>query len=87
MVKTIRSQYQSIKKKERKCVKSCLKGLKTSQVVLVVKNSPANAGDIRDAGSIPELERAPGGHSNSLHILAWRISWTEEPRGQRVGPN
>ena len=24
-----------------------------SQVVLVVKNSPANAGDIRDVGSIP----------------------------------
>ena len=26
-----------------------------SQVVLVVKNLPANAGDIRDAGSIPGL--------------------------------
>ena len=25
----------------------------TSQVVLMVKNLPANAGDIRDAGSIP----------------------------------
>ena len=25
-----------------------------SQVVLVVKNKPANAGDIRDTGSIPE---------------------------------
>ena len=25
-----------------------------SQVVLVVKNPPANAGDIRDAGAIPE---------------------------------
>ena len=25
----------------------------TSQVVLVVKNLPANAGDIRDTGSIP----------------------------------
>ena len=29
-------------------------------VVLVMKNPPANAGDTRDAGSIPELERAPG---------------------------
>ena len=28
-----------------------------SQVVLVVKNLPANAGDIRDAGSIPRLRR------------------------------
>ena len=30
-----------------------MKGPWTSQVVLVVKNLPANAGDIRDAGSIP----------------------------------
>ena len=27
----------------------------------VVKNSPANAGDTRDVGSIPELGRSPGG--------------------------
>ena len=32
-----------------------------SQVALVVKNPPANAGDIRDAGSIPMLERSLGG--------------------------
>ena len=38
-----------------------------SQIVLVVKNLPANAGDIRDAGLIPELERSPGGgHGNPL---------------------
>ena len=30
------------------------------QVVLVVKNLPANAGDIRDLGSIPGLGRSPG---------------------------
>ena len=30
-----------------------------SQVALVVKNLPANAGDIRDAGSIPGSERSP----------------------------
>ena len=30
-----------------------------SQVVLVVKNPPANAGDVRDMGSIPESERSP----------------------------
>ena len=37
----------------------------TSQVVLVVKNPPANAGDIRDAGWIPALGRSPGGgHDN-----------------------
>ena len=32
-----------------------------SQVALVVKNPPANAGDLRDTGSIPGLERSPGG--------------------------
>ena len=38
-----------------------------SQVVLVVKNPPANAGDIRDMGSIPGLERSPGrGQGNPL---------------------
>ena len=39
----------------------------TFQVVLVVKNLPANAGDIRDMGSIPRLGRPPGeGHGNPL---------------------
>ena len=33
----------------------------TYQVVLVVKNPPANAGDARDAGSIPGSVRSPGG--------------------------
>ena len=32
-----------------------------SQVVLVVKNPPANAGDFRDSGSIPGSGRPPGG--------------------------
>ena len=32
-----------------------------SQVALVVKSLPTNLGDIRDAGSIPGLERSPGG--------------------------
>jgi len=33
----------------------------------VVKNAPANAGDLRDVGSIPELRRSPGGgHGNPL---------------------
>ena len=38
-----------------------------SQVALVVKNLTANAGDIRDLGSIPRLGRSPGeGHGNPL---------------------
>ena len=32
-----------------------------SQMALVVKNTPANAGDVRDAGSILVLGRVPGG--------------------------
>ena len=31
-----------------------------SQVVLVVKNLPANAGEVRDKSSIPGLGRFPG---------------------------
>ena len=33
----------------------------TSQLVLVVKNLPATAGDVRDTGLIPVLGRSPGG--------------------------
>ena len=61
--------------------------VQASQVVLAVKNQPANAGDIRDAGSIPgwedSLEKGLATHSSSL---AWRIPWTEEPgRLQSMG--
>ena len=36
-------------------------------MTLVVKNPPAKTGDIRDAGSIPESGRSPGGgHGNPL---------------------
>ena len=48
----------------------------------MVKNLPANAGDLRDMGSIPgsedPLEESMATHSS---ILAWRIPWTEEPGG------
>ena len=38
---------------------------RASQVVLVVKNPAANAGDLRDAGLIPGSGRFPGGgHGN-----------------------
>ena len=49
---------------------------------LVVKNPPANAGDVRDAGSILGSGRSPGrGMATHSSILAWRIPWTEEPGG------
>ena len=42
-------------------------GSQHMQVVLVVKNPPASAGDVRDVGSIPESGRSPGGgHGNPL---------------------
>ena len=41
--------------------------IRASQVVLVVKKPLANAGDIRNASSIPGSGRSPGGgHGNSL---------------------
>ena len=46
----------------------------------MVKNLPANAGDIREVGLIPgsgrHLDEGMATHSS---ILAWRIPWTEEP--------
>ena len=37
-------------------------------MVLVVKNPPANAGDVRDTGLIPGLGRSPGeGNGYPLH--------------------
>ena len=50
--------------------------------IIVVKNMPANAGDVRDEGSIPGLGRSPGGGMvTHFSILAWRIPWTEETGG------
>ena len=38
------------------------------------QHPPANAGDVRDVGSIPGSGRFPGGgHGNHSSILAWRI--------------
>ena len=42
-------------------------GYQASQVVLVVKNPPANAGDVRDVVSMLGLGRSTGGgHGNAL---------------------
>ena len=51
---------------------------------LVVKSSPASAGDMRDAGSIPGLGRSPGGGNgnplqdscleNPMEGGAWRAT-------------
>ena len=53
-----------------------------SQVALVVKNLPANAGDARDTDLIPGLERSPGeGMATHSSILAWSIPWTRSLTG------
>ena len=55
---------------------------RASQVALVVKTLPANAGDLRMTGSIPGWGRCPGGgRATHSSTLAWRIPRTEEPRG------
>ena len=41
-----------------------------SQVVLVVKNRPANAGDTRGIGLIPGLGRSPGGQPTLVFLPA-----------------
>ena len=58
--------------------------LGASQLALVVKNLLANAGDLRDLGSVPGLGRSPGrGHGNPLQYAcpenpmdkgAWRAT-------------
>ena len=63
-----------------------------SQVALVINIPPANTGDIRDLGSVPEsedlLEKGMVTHAS---VPAWSILWTEEPGvlesmgSQRVG--
>ena len=53
-------------------------------MMLMLKNPPANAGDVRDARSVPGSGRALGrGHGCRCRILAGRIPWTEEPGGLR----
>ena len=50
---------------------STYKFMKASQVPLVVKDPPANAGDIRDEGSVSGLGRSPGeGMATHSNILA-----------------
>ena len=59
---------------------------------LVVKNLPANAGDVRDLGSIPGLGRSPTiGNSNLVHYSCLenhmdREAWRATSMGsQKVG--
>ena len=42
-----------------------------SQLALVVKNPPADAGDTRDAGTVPGSGRSPGGGNGNRLQYAW----------------
>ena len=51
-------------------------------MALVVKNSPAKVGDI--TYMVPSLDwedPLEEGMPTHSSVLAWRISWTEEPEG------
>ena len=51
-------------------VSTGLQSSRNSQVEIEVKNPPANAGDARDAGSIPASGRSPeGGNGNPLQYV------------------
>ena len=60
-------------------------------MAIVVKNPPANAGGIRDSGSIPESERSPGGgQGNPLQYSCLenpmdRGAWWAEVPGVAMG--
>ena len=47
---------------------------RASQVALVVKNLPANAGDVRDTGLIPGSGRISGGYGNPLQYSCLKNS-------------
>ena len=54
----------------------------TSQVVLVIKNLPANAGDTRDVGLVPGSGRSLGeGNGNPLQYSCLKNSMDNEPGG------
>ena len=53
--------------------------LSMAQVALVIRNPPANAGGIRDSGSIPGSGRSPGeGDGNPLQYSCLRTPTDRE---------
>ena len=50
-------------------------------MALVIKNSPSNAGDLRDAGSLGQEDPLEEDMVTQSSILAWRIPWTKKPGG------
>ena len=44
-----------------------------------IKNLPANAGNARDAGSVPGLGFLKQEMATQPSILVWKIPWVEDP--------
>ena len=59
-----------IQKKIKRKKQACIYTERASQVVLVAKNPPANAGDSRGAGSISGSGRSPGVANGNLLQLS-----------------
>ena len=87
-------QSQTINKWQRLGFKNRQLGSGASQVVLVVKILPANAGDRRDGGSIPGLGRSPWeGNCNPFQYSCLEkhrgqsslVGWTQYMGSSRVG--
>ena len=64
---------------------------RASQVVLMVKNPPANTGDARDLVLVPGSGRSPGGESHRQRSLMGFIPWgfkesdtTEQPGTEHI---
>ena len=71
---------QSLVTKILSCISHIYDQLWAFQVVLVVKNPPANAGHLRNSGSISWLGASSGGgRGNPLQYSCLRIPWTKNP--------
>ena len=58
----------TLENQSKTLIKEGVESLEALWVALVVRNPPANAGDIRNLGSIPVIGRSPeGGHDKPLH--------------------
>ena len=86
---TLPEAINSIREKETCKIKDFRDVTGASQTVLVVKNPPANPGDISDVGSIPGWGRSPGEQGNPLQYScletpmdrgAWRaiVHWVSK---------
>jgi len=70
-------------KQQQSLKELCSNNSGASHAALVVKNSPANTGDLRNTGSLPGLGRAPGGR----HDYLLQYSCLENPMDRKAWPD